>query len=261
MVMDLKHKRNVEKQPKKGIYLLPNTLTLCGMFCGFFAILSAINGNFLYAAWAIVLANVFDGLDGWIARLTNTTTRFGIELDSFADFISFAIAPAVMLYSFELFILGKWGFLLGFVFIVCGAFRLARYNLSAKPEKKLYYTGLPIPMAALTFAGYTLFCYEIWGELKYSEFLISMIIAFSALMVSSLKYDTLPNTNFRSRQNNIKLLYTLIATTALFIKPQLVFFPMGIAYVLSGLAREATGWLRSTQTAAESKQELRKVEG
>jgi len=245
---------------KKVPGIFPGIFTVGNMFCGFISILSSLDGHANTAAWLVIMAGFFDALDGWIARFSGSTTRFGIELDSFADFISFAIAPAVMLYSFELFILGKWGFLLGFVFIVCGAFRLARYNLSAKPEKKLYYIGLPIPMAALTFAGYTLFCYEIWGELKYSEFLISMIIAFSALMVSSLKYDTLPNTNFRSRQNNIKLLYTLVATLALFIKPQLVFFPMGIAYVLSGLAREATGWLRSTQTATETKEELRKVE-
>ena len=230
------------------------------MFFCFTSILSSLEGHAITAAWLIEMAGFFDALDGWIARFSGSTTKFGIELDSFADFISFAIAPAVMLYSFELFILGKWGFLLGFVLIVSGAFRLARYNLGTKSEKRLYYTGLPIPIAAITIAGYSLFCHEIWGSLRYPEFLIYMIIAFSALMVSSLKYDTLPTANFRSRHNNIKLLYTLVAIVALFIKPKLVFFPLGIVYVLSGLVREAVGWVRSTQVATEPEGKLQKIE-
>src|SRR4030067_2674831 len=154
------------------------------MFCGFLSILSSLDGQANTAAWLVIMAAFFDALDGWIARFSGATTKFGIELDSFADFVSFAIAPAVMLYSFELFILGKWGFLLGFVLIVCGAFRRTRFNLGARSENKLYYTGLPILMAAVTFAGYILFCYTIWGSLRYPEFLLSMIITLSALMVS-----------------------------------------------------------------------------
>lgn len=244
---------------KKVQVIFPGVFTVGNMFCGFLSILASLEGHASTAAWLVIMAGFFDALDGWIARFSGATTRFGIELDSFADFISFAIAPAVMLYSFELYALGKWGFLLGFVFIVCGAFRLARFNLTAKSEKRYFYTGLPIPMAAGTFAGYTLFCYEIWGSLRYSEFLISMIIAFSALMVSSLKYDTLPNTNFRSRHNYFKLLYMLVAIVALFIKPQLAFFPLGVVYVLSGVAREITGWVRSTQTEKEAQEELGRV--
>src|SRR3990172_7603344 len=244
---------------KKVGGIVPGVFTMGNMFCGFLSILSSFHRQANTAAWLVILAAFFDALDGWVARFSGSTTKFGIELDSFADFVSFAVAPAVMLYSFELFILGKWGFLLGFVFIVCGAFRLARFNLSAKPEKKYYYLGLPIPVAASTFAGYTLFCYEIWGDLRYPEFLISLIIAFSALMVSSLKYDTLPNTNFRSRHNNLKLLYMLIAIVALFIKPQVVFFPLGMVYVLSGIAREATNLVRSTQTEKQTQEELGSV--
>lgn len=239
--------------------IFPGVFTMGNMFCGFLSILSSLDGQANTAAWLVILAGFFDALDGWIARFSGSTTKFGIELDSFADFVSFAIAPAVMLYSFELYILGKWGFLLGFVFIVCGAFRLARFNLSAKSEKKYYYTGLPIPVAAGTFAGYTLFCNEIWGSLKYPEFLVSILIAFSALMVSSLKYDTLPNTNFKSRHNNLKLLYLLVAIVALFIKPQLAFFPLGMVYVLSGIAREAAGWIHSSQTEKEVQEELGSV--
>ncbi|MCK7510521.1 MAG: CDP-alcohol phosphatidyltransferase family protein [Desulfobacterales bacterium] len=109
--------------PKKGVYLLPNTLTLCGMLSGFFAILSAINGNFLYAAWAIIIANIFDGLDGWIARLTNTTTRFGIELDSLSDLVAFGVAPSVMMYKWALQPFGRVGWAAAFLFVACGALR------------------------------------------------------------------------------------------------------------------------------------------
>ncbi|OGC88898.1 MAG: CDP-diacylglycerol--serine O-phosphatidyltransferase, partial [candidate division Zixibacteria bacterium RBG_16_48_11] len=117
----------------QGIF--PGVFTVGNMFCGFLSILSSLDGNASTAAWLVIMAGFFDALDGWIARFSGSTTKFGIELDSFADFVSFAIAPAVMLYSFELYILGKWGFLLGFVLIVCGAFRLTRFNLSVRSEK------------------------------------------------------------------------------------------------------------------------------
>lgn len=229
---------------KKMTGIIPGVFTVGNMFCGFLSILASFEGSADTAAWLVILAGFFDALDGWVARFSGSATRFGIELDSFADFISFAVAPAVMLYSLELYVLGKWGFLLGFVLIVCGAFRLARFNMRAGSDKKFFYIGLPIPIAAGTFAGYTLFCNEIWGGLRYPEFLISMIISFSALMVSTVRYDTLPNTNFRSRHNNFKLIFLLVAIAGLLIKPQLVFFPLGLVYVLSGIAREASSWLK-----------------
>src|SRR3990172_4492734 len=134
---------------KKVGGIVPGVFTMGNMFCGFLSILSSFHRQANTAAWLVILAAFFDALDGWVARFSGSTTKFGIELDSFADFVSFAVAPAVMLYSFELFILGKWGFLLGFVFIMCGAFRLARFNLSARAEKKFYYTGLPLSAAFL----------------------------------------------------------------------------------------------------------------
>ncbi|MCI0531057.1 MAG: CDP-diacylglycerol--serine O-phosphatidyltransferase [candidate division Zixibacteria bacterium] len=237
---------------KKMQGIVPGVFTMGNMFCGFLSILASLDGQAVTAAWLVIMAAFFDALDGWIARFSRSTTPYGIELDSFADFVSFGIAPAVMLYSFKLFIFGKWGFILGFVFIVCGAFRLARFNLSANPEKKLYYTGLPIPIAAATFAGYTLFCFHIWGELRYPEFIISLIVGFSALMVSNIKYDTLPNANFRSRHNNFKLIFTLLAGTAIFIKPQLAFFPIGISYILLGVARELSLLARTSQPHSQT---------
>lgn len=230
---------------KKVRGIFPGIFTMGNLFCGFLSILSSLDGNAIHASWLIILAGFFDALDGWIARFSRATSRFGIELDSLADFISFGIAPAVIFYSFKLYVLGKWGFIVGFVFILCGAFRLARYNLNAKSEKSNHYTGLPIPMSACTIAGYALFCYYLWGELRFPEILISMIIAFSGLMVSSISYDTLPSFHLGNRKNNLKLMYVGVALVALLIKPSLAFFPLGILYVLSGVGREIYGILHN----------------
>ncbi|MCJ7498292.1 MAG: CDP-diacylglycerol--serine O-phosphatidyltransferase [candidate division Zixibacteria bacterium] len=132
----------------KGIF--PGVFTVGNMLCGFISILQSFEGEAIHAAWLIILAGFFDALDGKIARISRSASRFGIELDSFADFVSFGIAPAVIFYSFRLYVLGTWGWLLGFLFIICGAFRLARFNIEARLEEKPYFTGLPIPVAAIT---------------------------------------------------------------------------------------------------------------
>ena len=220
----------------KGIF--PGVFSMGNMLCGFLSILQSFEGEATHAAWLIVLAGFFDALDGKIARVSRSASRFGIELDSFADFVSFGIAPAVIFYSFRLFILGTWGWLIGFVFIICGAFRLARFNIQAKLEDKPYFIGLPIPAAAITLCGYTLFSYELWGELRYPEVLVTLIIVFSALMVSGIEYFALPRFSLNSRKNMIKLMLILGALIAVLIRPKLVIFPIGIIYVLSGIGRE-----------------------
>ena len=146
-------KRDPNRKPKKGVYLLPNTLTLCGMFSGFYAILSAINGDFLYSAWAIILANIFDGLDGWIARLTNTSTRFGIELDSLSDLVAFGVAPSVLMYKWVLAPFDRVGWAAAFLFVACGALRLARFNVQTGAPGSKAFKGMPIPAAATILAS------------------------------------------------------------------------------------------------------------
>lgn len=220
----------------KGIF--PGVFTVGNMLCGFISILQSFEGEAIHAAWLIILAGFFDALDGKIARISRSASRFGIELDSFADFVSFGIAPAVIFYSFRLYVLGTWGWLLGFLFIICGAFRLARFNIEARLEEKPYFTGLPIPAAAVTLCGYTLFSYELWGELLYPEVLITLIIVFSALMVSGIEYETLPRFSLNSKKNLIKLIYILVALIAVLLKPRLAIFPLGMIYVLSGITRE-----------------------
>jgi CDP-diacylglycerol--serine O-phosphatidyltransferase len=228
----------------KGIF--PGVFTVGNMFCGFISILYSFDGEPLHAAWMIILGAFFDTLDGKVARFAGAASRFGVELDSFADFLSFGIAPAVLFYNLQIYPLGKWGSFLGLLFVICGAYRLARFNIQqSKLYEKLPYMGLPIPTAAVTLVSYTLFCNEIWGALRFPKALITMIIAFSALMVSGIEYDTLPKFSLGDRKNKIKLIYILVFLVALIINPRLALFPFGLIYVLSGLVKVVYELFRS----------------
>jgi CDP-diacylglycerol--serine O-phosphatidyltransferase len=224
----------------KGIF--PGIFTVGNMFCGFVSILSSFDGEPVFAAWMIILAAFFDALDGKVARFAGSASRFGVELDSLADILSFGIAPAVLFYTLDIYPLGKWGWILGFVFVMCGAFRLARFNVQqSKLEEKLPYMGLPIPTAAITLVAYILFCNEIWGTLRFPKALITMFIAFSGLMVSGIEYETLPKFSFSDRRNKIKLIYVVVFLVILIINPRLALFPFGLLYILSGVGKGVFG--------------------
>jgi CDP-diacylglycerol--serine O-phosphatidyltransferase len=224
----------------KGIF--PGIFTVGNMFCGFVSILSSFDGEPVFAAWMIILAAFFDALDGKVARFAGSASRFGVELDSLADILSFGIAPAVLFYTLDIYPLGKWGWILGFVFVMCGAFRLARFNVQqSKLEEKLPYMGRPIPTAAITLVAYILFCNEIWGTLRFPKALITMFIAFSGLMVSGIEYETLPKFSFSDRRNKIKLIYVFVFLVILIINPRLALFPFGLLYILSGVGKGLFG--------------------
>jgi CDP-diacylglycerol--serine O-phosphatidyltransferase len=236
MVMGLKHKKGGEKKPKKGIYLLPNTLTLCGMFCGFFAILSAINGNFLYAAWAIVLANVFDGLDGWIARLTNTSTRFGIELDSLSDVVAFGVAPSVMMYKWALTPFGRVGWAAAFLFVACGALRLARFNIQTGAPGSKAFKGMPIPAAATVMSSIVIFYYDYWTGLpEKSVFFPVITILLSLLMVSTIRYHGLKEIDFREKKPFWFLIVFVVILFVILVDPSTAIFIFAMAYLVWGI--------------------------
>ena len=259
--MVIKHKRGgVEKQPKKGIYLLPNTLTLCGMFCGFFAILSAINGNFLYAAWAIVLANVFDGLDGWIARLTNTSTRFGIELDSLSDLVAFGVAPAVMMYKWALVPFGRWGWAATFLFVACGALRLARFNIQTGTPGSKSFKGMPIPGAATVMASIVIFYYDFWkGVPERNVFFLIITILLSLLMVSTIRYHGLKEIDFREKKPFWFLIVFVIILFVLFVHPSTAIFIFAMAYLVWGIIEN--GYLLVKKRRAKSLERQALFEG
>jgi len=226
--------------------LFPNTFTFGNIFCGFLSIISAAEGQPTHAAWFIILAAFLDVLDGKVARLSGGASDVGKELDSLADFISFGVAPAFLIYTFKLNALGKWGWIIGMVYITAAGYRLARFNILSTSEEKNNFLGLPVPAAAVTLTSFIIMGYELWGSVEYGEVLISMVILFSALMVSQVEYDAVPD-NFNTRENRIKWLYIVVLALAALIRPRLFMFPCFAAYVAYGVVKEAIRFVKLMQ--------------
>ncbi len=220
----------------RGIF--PGTFTMGNVVCGFLSILSSFEGNIVAACWFVILAGFLDALDGKVARLSGTTSQFGVELDSLADFLSFGVAPAVIVHSIGLSSLGRWGWVISIVYIMAAAYRLARYNLMAESEEKKDFVGLPVPTAAFGLVSYVIFSYNLWDAIKYHELLISMIIVFAFLMISQIQYDAIPE-QFGTVQDRIKLAVLSMAALGLVFRPRLLLFPLVALYILFGMLREA----------------------
>ncbi len=250
--MPFKRKPPYDRIPKKGVYLLPNTLTLCGMLSGFFAILSAINGNFLYAAWAIIIANIFDGLDGWIARLTNTTTRFGIELDSLSDLVAFGVAPSVMMYKWALQPFGRVGWAAAFLFVACGALRLARFNVQTGAPGSKAFKGMPIPAAATVLSSVVIFYYEFHtGIPDRNVFYPVLTILLSLLMVSTLRYHGLKEIDFKEKKPFWVLIVFVLILFVIFIHPSTAIFIFAMAYLTWGIIENIYLFFKKRKTKTE----------
>ncbi len=250
----------------RGIF--PGTFTMGNVVCGFLAILSAFEGNITTACWLIILAAFLDALDGKVARLSGGTSQFGVELDSLADFLSFGVAPAVVVYTIKLSDLGKWGWLVSVVYIMAASYRLARFNLLAETEEKKDFVGLPVPAAAVCLVSYIIFCNEVWGELHFDRILVAMIILFAFLMVSQVKYDSLPD-SFSSYENRLKLGVILGAVVVVFLaaaaevlfRPRLIellLFPFCTLYILFGTVREALRLFGRSVVKVTGRQYLRR---
>ncbi|UCE79000.1 MAG: CDP-diacylglycerol--serine O-phosphatidyltransferase [Nitrospiraceae bacterium] len=221
---------------KKGIYILPNSLTLCGMFFGFYSILAALKGNFVHAAWAIAFAMIFDGLDGWVARLTGSTTRFGIELDSLSDLVAFGVAPAVLVYEWALAPFGRIGFTAAFLFVACGALRLARYNVQMGSTESKAFTGIPIPGAAAIMATMVIFYYELWDGVPEKNILILLLtISLALLMVSTLKFHGLKEIDFSQRKPFWILVAIVLLFAIIIIHPEVALFVFAMLYLIEGV--------------------------
>ena len=221
---------------RKGIYILPNTLTLCSMFLGFYSILAALKGNYLHAAWAIMLATVFDGLDGWVARLTHSTTKFGIELDSLSDLVAFGVAPAVMLYKWSLMSFGRVGWAAAFLFMACGALRLARYNIQMGSTESKAFTGMPIPGAATIVATLVIFHYEVWEtEPEKNIFILLLTIILAVLMVSTLRFHGAKELDFRKRKPFWILVAIVVVFALIVMHPPIALFIFAMVYLIGGI--------------------------
>ncbi|MBR9908694.1 MAG: CDP-diacylglycerol--serine O-phosphatidyltransferase [Gammaproteobacteria bacterium] len=219
----------------RGIFLLPNLLTTAGLFSGFFAIVASMNNMFESAAVAIFIAMIFDGLDGRVARMTNTESAFGAEYDSMADIVSFGMAPALVMYNWALSDLGKLGWLAAFIFVAGGALRLARFNTNLGSADKRYFQGLAIPSAAAIVSGF------VWVGSKYeidpnsvSYFAAVLTIAAGLLMVSNFRYHSFKDVDWRGRVPFIAILAIVLAFVVVATEPSLVLFSIFFLYAISG---------------------------
>ncbi|MFH1582068.1 MAG: CDP-diacylglycerol--serine O-phosphatidyltransferase [Pseudomonadota bacterium] len=232
----MKRKKIRKKGFRRGIYILPNIFTSLNIFCGFYAIISAIDGKYIAASIAILIAVVFDMLDGKIARITKTTSKFGVEYDSLADLISFGLAPGLMIYLWALKPLGRIGWLAAFLFMTCGALRLARFNTQTGSTSGEYFIGLPIPAAAGMAATTVLFCHRfgIAGNAN-SVVILIMLYMLAFLMVSTIKYNSFKKNPEIFRRMNFNVLVTAILIL-IFIaaQPPVALFLLGLVYVGSG---------------------------
>ncbi len=219
---------------RKGVYLLPNLFTTGALFGGFFAIISAMNGEFANAALAIYAAQVLDGFDGRVARMTNTTSAFGTEYDSLSDMISFGLAPAIVLFSWGLEPLGKFGWGAGFLFVVCAAIRLARFNTQVGSSDKRFFTGLPSPPAATLMASGVWLGSEYELTLLISVFAAVVTAGVGLLMVSNLRYLSFKGLDDNRRVPFVALLVTVIVFILVLVDPPKVLFLLAFVYALSG---------------------------
>ena len=224
---------------KRGIYLLPNILTTFGLFSGFFAIILATKGQYAESAIAIFIAMLWDGLDGRVARLTNTQSEFGEQYDSMADMVSFGVAPALLMYFYLFEGLGKIGWIGAFVYVAAGSLRLARFNTQIGVQDKRYFQGLPSPAAAALIAG-LVWAKEMMGPSVYDDqFLIigSWIILVSAgiLMVSNIRYYSFKEINFKGRSSFKLLLLATLIMIVVSLWPSAILFIFFFVYTLSGL--------------------------
>ncbi|NNJ53454.1 MAG: CDP-diacylglycerol--serine O-phosphatidyltransferase [Ignavibacteriaceae bacterium] len=179
-------------RPRLTRSVIPNLFTALNMFCGFLSILSASEGNFNYAAWLIFVAGLFDALDGLVARLTNSTSELGIELDSLSDIISFGAAPSFLIFKTYFYQMEVWGIILASLILIAGGFRLARFNIQMVGFEKSFFIGLPIPSAALTIASFVLSFYSNGFTEPISFMIIPLIFVLSFLMISNIRFETIP---------------------------------------------------------------------
>jgi len=245
---------------KNKLQALPHFFTLSNLFLGFWAILFVSRDNFVLAAVCIIFAGICDDLDGRVARLTKSFSKFGKELDSLADSISFGVAPAFLVYQSNFSEIGPWGTVFCFIFLLSGIFRLARFNVITKGFKKSVYKGLPIPIAAVTIATFILFADTYFNTVKIQNVFLILIPGLSLLMVSSIGYEPIPKINFnRSLKSNIKPLAYFISFVFIFFFPKQLFFPCVLAYIFNGIIMSLYALLRADNDAAETQVDEEKI--
>jgi len=232
---------------RQGIYLLPNLFTTGALFAGFYAIIAAMRGNYEAAPMAIFVAMVFDGLDGRVARLTNTSSKFGAEYDSLSDMVSFGVAPALVVFSWALGDLGKFGWSVAFIYVACAALRLARFNTQIGKTDKKYFTGLASPAAASIIASAVWVCHDAgWvGEALPYELailvgLLTAIVGF--LMIANFPYYSFKSIDFRSRVPFVVMIAMVLVFGLVTVDPPRILLLSFLVYAASGPVAQFLKW-------------------
>jgi CDP-diacylglycerol---serine O-phosphatidyltransferase len=223
------------KARRKGIYLLPNLFTTSALFSGFYAIIAGINGEFVYASIAIFIAMVLDGLDGRVARMTNTESDFGAEYDSLADMISFGLAPALVVYFWALSDLGKVGWVISFVYVVGAALRLARFNTQIGKTDKRFFIGLASPAAAAVIAGFVWVCEKFQVQGADVTWGVAALVAFCGIaMISNIRYYSFKTMAIKKRVPYVLLPVAILIFVAIILQPAVLLLAVFAGYAFSG---------------------------
>ncbi|MFQ5482205.1 MAG: CDP-diacylglycerol--serine O-phosphatidyltransferase [Nitrospinaceae bacterium] len=236
-------------QLKKGIYILPSLLTTASVFCGFYALIAAMNDKFYAAAVAIVAAIVFDGLDGRVARLTKTVSAFGVQYDSLADVISFGVAPAVLVYIWVLKPFGRLGWMAAFLYLLCGALRLARFNVTKPDIRGNQFIGLPIPAAAGVLASIIIAFEDLLGTRLDPMVMVGVVYLLALLMVSNLQYPAFKTFEFKKRVVFTRFLFVVLFLYGFATIPKIALFLLSCLYLFSGPAMYFISLFRERRSA------------
>lgn len=225
-----------KKKVKRGVYLLPNLITSASLFGGFYAIVASFDGKYEYAAIAIIISAILDGLDGRIARLTGSSSKFGVEYDSLSDLIAFGLAPAVLIFTWALRPFGRYGWLAAFLYVVCGALRLARFNVQVTTVESKRFNGLPIPAAAVLVASTVLmFFYLGRGDESVRHVAVLVLVyTLAFLMISNVHYYSFKELSPSQRMPFrllVGIIFLLIVVAA---NPPLMLFILSFGYMVSG---------------------------
>jgi CDP-diacylglycerol--serine O-phosphatidyltransferase len=230
---------------RKGIYILPNLFTTGSLFAGFYSMVATMNGDFRTAAIWVLISSIFDGLDGKVARLTGTSSQFGVEYDSLADLVAFGVTPGLLMYSWALKPFGRLGWLAAFLFVVCGALRLARFNVQVTTVESKRFVGLPIPAAASMVSATVLLFYHFGWPSSYKKLaILTLIYCLAFLMVSNFKYYSFKDPGFIKRQPFVFLVLSVLLLIIIAAEPYAMLFLLFVCYVASGPIAFVMTWPR-----------------
>jgi CDP-diacylglycerol--serine O-phosphatidyltransferase len=247
MLTPTPHRRSTDitqRRLRRGVYLLPSLMTLGNMFCGYACIVYAMRGEYETAAPFIGIAMVLDTLDGRIARMTGTTSEFGLQFDSLADVISFGIAPAILTFSWGLTSLGRWGWAAGFVYVTAAAMRLARFNIQSGHADKKYFVGMPSPAAA-TVPASTIFAYPSGFQHPLGSIpVLALVLVPAFLMVSTIKFRSFKTFDLQARRSYTVLIAVSLLIAFVFAHPALALVTLSYSYLLSAFVEMLVGRFR-----------------